>query len=69
MDENLLLQWLSQADSSAYGECRGPELDKLISKGLAQVEERPSGNIDDYSRVKITPLGLVKLSTQTVRPT
>jgi hypothetical protein len=38
-DEIDLLTWLSREDFSQYGECHGATLNKLITKGLAQVHE------------------------------
>lgn len=36
-----LLVWLGMEDFSQYGECYGPDLDALVSLGLAQLH--PSG--------------------------
>ena len=36
-DERFLLQWLSEADTSQYGECFGKALDRLVELDLAQI--------------------------------
>jgi len=52
------LAWLAKEDSSAYGECHGPALGKLISERLAMVTD-PGGPPRDigYSRVILTDRG------------
>lgn len=36
-----LVDWLSKEEWSAYGECRGPDLDFLIAIGLATLASQP----------------------------
>lgn len=36
-NERDLLLWLAKEDFSQYGECHGPELDLLITRGFAQI--------------------------------
>lgn len=55
--ELFLLDWLSKEDSSAYGECRGADLDRLISLDLAWKAPVPDGVDDNYARVSLTVRG------------
>jgi hypothetical protein len=56
--QRFVLEWLSKEDSSAYGECRGSDLDALLSAGLAKVRNRERG---DYARVELTDAGRAAL--------
>jgi hypothetical protein len=52
------LIWLTKADSSPYGECKGAGLDELVRFGLARI--KPSGPLridQDYRRVVVTKAG------------
>ena len=49
-----LLKWLSEADSSPFGECRSTLLDSLIERGLAAVLHPERG---DKARVRLTQAG------------
>lgn len=52
--QRLLLEWLSKEDWSAYGECRGADLNFLIQQQLATVDgDEPHGR----SGVQLTPRG------------
>lgn len=57
-DAARVLAWLAKEDSSAYGECHGPALDKLVAERLAMVAD-PGGPPRDigYSRVFLTDRG------------
>lgn len=66
MTEKDLLEWLGQEDSSAYGECHGEQLDALIAKGLAEVEQAPPGRSKMFARVTLTEAGLSALSAQSL---
>lgn len=61
MTEKELLEWLSQEDSSAYGECHGEQLDALIANGLAEVGPPPPGRSRMYARVRLTEAGIAAL--------
>jgi hypothetical protein len=52
--QRFLIQWLSKADLSLYGECRGGDLDALLTLDLAQIEASPP---TDRTGVKLTDLG------------
>lgn len=55
--EHHLLDWLSKEDASAYGECKGSALDRLIDAGFARiVSNDPRGR--DYSSVALTDAGI-----------
>ena len=54
--QKFLLDWLSKADAP-YGECRGKDLDILVSRGLVAVGPVPSGCSRDYARVDLTDAG------------
>lgn len=56
-DEWDLLGWLSREDVSAYGECNGPSLDKLVALGIAEVEPYGPGLAQGYGRVTLTDYG------------
>ncbi len=56
ISEQELINWLAREDSSAFGECRGETLDRLIAKRFAQVEWMP-GKHADYGRVSLTEAG------------
>ena len=51
--QRFVLEWLSKEDSSAYGECRGPDLDALVRLGLASVAQP----VNDWSGVSLTDAG------------
>lgn len=53
--QRFVLNWLNEAETSAYGECRGKDLDALMTAGLAGIV-RPATD-ENYSRVAITPAG------------
>lgn len=61
MTDEFLLEWLSKEDSSAYGECRGEALDRLIGKGFAEVGPTPPGLDKNYARVRLTEAGRAAL--------
>jgi hypothetical protein len=54
--QHYLIRWLSEADTSLYGECEGRDFDAIHSAMLVEFvsRERP---INGYSRVALTPLG------------
>lgn len=56
-----ILRWLSEADSSAYGECRGKDLDVLRTERLAAWDEKTGHPTEDYCRVSLTELGWMVL--------
>jgi hypothetical protein len=66
--ERDLLNWLSREDFSQYGECRGPVLDALVRKGLAQIHGAgdhqggfiAKGGGDMYRAVSLTEAGMSK---------
>lgn len=60
MTETFLLEWLSKAESSAFGECEGAILDALLVKGLARVEWVPNKPAQ-YGRVYLTDAGRAAL--------
>ncbi len=50
-----LLEWLSVEETSAYGECRGKNLSRLIEGGFAHFAAHAGD--PDYSRVALTEAG------------
>lgn len=57
-DASRVLAWLAKEESSSYGECHGPALDRLISDRLAMVVDEPGPPRDiGYSRVILTDRG------------
>lgn len=56
-----LLDWLGKEDWSAYGECRGRDLDGLIAGGLAELAHSPP---TDRTGVRLTELGRMLALTQ-----
>lgn len=50
--EAFLLDWLLGASSSAYGECAGADLDRLLDLGLAITTGR-----NGHDRVRLTAEG------------
>jgi hypothetical protein len=54
--ERFLLAWLSKEESSAYGECNGKDLDRLVALGYAQIEPAGPAPRPD-SRVSLTEDG------------
>lgn len=55
--ESFLLRWLSDEDSSLLGECNGPDLEKLVSLGLATISDRRPDMPDEYRSVSLTDEG------------
>lgn len=54
--QRFLVEWLSREDWSQVGECKGADLDHLISEGLAEYgPHSPRG--DDYRVVRLTATG------------
>jgi hypothetical protein len=58
-DEKNLLEWLSQEDTSQYGECYGKSLDTLIAKGYAFVHGEESGMLNNFIAKKAGPDNLM----------
>jgi hypothetical protein len=56
-DEHFLLDWLAKEDHSAYGECRGRALDRLLDAGLARTVHVDDHDIN-YNRVALTAMGV-----------
>ena len=56
--ERFLLDWLSKEDWSLLGECKGPQLDKLVVLGLAEINDVavPPGR-EDWRGVRLTEAG------------
>jgi hypothetical protein len=54
--EHHILEWLSKEDHSAYGECKGRDLDKLMELGLARICIRDQRG-RDFDRVQLTERG------------
>lgn len=62
MSDDDLLRWLSESDSSAYGECHGENLDRLVAAGLAELGPIPHGNdMEYYRRVYLTEAGWARV--------
>jgi hypothetical protein len=60
--QEFLLGWLGEEDTSAYGECHGPDLDALVAAGLAEIGPIPPGRSDPlYRRVSLTEAGRARL--------
>jgi len=58
--QRFLLDWLSREDWSQAGECRGADLDHLVSAGLAEYgAQHPRG--DDFRGVRLTDAGWAAL--------
>lgn len=57
--DHFLLDWLSKEDASQYGECKGPDLDRLMGLGLVEWKQRDSRG-DDYGTVALTEAGIAK---------
>lgn len=56
---SFVLGWLAQAESSAFGECKGPALDELVARQLAEISAPGPLRIDpDYCRVRLTEAGI-----------
>jgi hypothetical protein len=51
-----LLEWLAKEDHSAYGECKGRDLDRLFDLGLARVVITDQRG-QDFNRVGLTDKG------------
>jgi hypothetical protein len=60
--QHFLMAWLDQADRSAYGECRGHDLDTLVNRGLATVAD--DCKVNDWSAVALTAAGRAALREQ-----
>lgn len=56
-EEKHLLAWLAKEDSSALGECHGPDLDRLVKLELAEIGAQPEGMDPMFRRVRLTPFG------------
>ena len=52
-----LLHWLSTEDVSAYGECKGKDLDRLKELGLVTFDFDPASPRADYGGVRLTDAG------------
>ena len=57
-DEAFVLDWLSKEDTSAYGECCGKALDRLVDLNLAWVAPVPDGIDRGFARVSLTVRGI-----------
>lgn len=56
--QQFLLEWLGKEDSSAFGECRGSDLQALLESGLAELGPYPfRSNDENYRRVSLTEAG------------
>lgn len=53
--QRFVLEWLSKEDSSAWGECKGLDLDALIAADLAAIVKQSAD--PDHSRVALTERG------------
>lgn len=60
MTRHQLLDWLSQEDSSLYGECKGELLDQLLGDGAVIITPDVRGD-PNYARVRLTPKGHAEL--------
>lgn len=58
--KGFLLDWLAKEDSSAYGECHGPDLNWLREQGLAEWPVNETGHAANgsWTRVKLTEAGM-----------
>lgn len=56
-----MADWLSREEWSAYGECRGADLDFLVASGLAEYAHQPP---TDRTGVRLTDAGRAALSNQ-----
>lgn len=61
--EKFLLEWLSKAESSAFGECEGQPLTVLVNLGLATIGPTPDGKHPHYRQVSLTDAGRAALNT------
>lgn len=61
MNRQQLLEWLSEADSSAYGECKCVLLDELLSDGAVIITPDIKGD-PDYARVRLTETGWAEVA-------
>lgn len=52
--QRFVLKWLSEADASALGECRGKDLTALVEAGLAEVKD---AHLGDWAQVSLTDAG------------
>lgn len=55
-----LIDWLSKEDDSAFGECKGNDLDLLLSYGLAEWKSEGDPRGKDFDRVGLTDAGYAK---------
>lgn len=58
--EERLLIWLGEADSSSLGECDGAVLNVLRARGLVTIAEAP-GKDRNYDRVSLSESGIAEL--------
>lgn len=60
-----LLEWLSKEESSAFGECRGSDLQVLLELKLAELGPYPFHlNDENYRRVSLTEAGCAALAKE-----
>lgn len=52
-----MLEWLGEEESSALGECDGPDLSELFRRGLAVVTPPRVGIDNGFRRVSLTDAG------------
>ncbi|QSY98549.1 hypothetical protein J2J97_32100 (plasmid) [Rhizobium bangladeshense] len=55
--ERYVLEWLNKEDFSRYGECKGKDLDRLVSLGLAVVHEDELEGDRNWATVSVTDAG------------
>lgn len=55
-----VLRWLAEKEFSSYGECRGSDLDVLVTMGFARVGGADTRG-DDYRLVSVTVAGFEHL--------
>lgn len=67
-NERRVLDWLAKEESSALGECKGPDLDRIVALGLASISPAPAGQDADYSRVSLTAAGHELAKTPPAEP-
>ena len=66
--EKFLLEWLGKEDFSQYGECKGRDLDRLVTLGCATIHAPgehqrfiSNGMGDDCRAVSLTESGIAAL--------
>lgn len=57
MDRKFLIKWLSNEDSSSYGECKCKMLDELMAEGLVEFAIEVPEPRKEFSRVRLTEKG------------